>query len=212
MSKGTLGAWGSVAERDCQCYCVAERDSQCYCVPGRDCQCYCPLPPLPPSTSLSIIHKNVRLHVCCRFAAQYGLFRPAAWPFRAFVSARAVLACGPALQAGAPSLAFFTTNPFSAACRGHCQGSVCLAAAMTQQVRPPRNCPRQAHLLRIASACLSLQGVRRAGRRHWCRRLPSRMQTGRRRLRHSVPAGTMPVPHLRRLRPWLLSAAAVPLG
>ena len=167
---------------------------------------------LPPSTSLSIIHKNVRLHVCCRFAAQYGLFRPAAWPFRAFVSARAVLACGPALQAGAPSLAFFTTNPFSAACRGHCQGSVCLAAAMTQQVRPPRNCPRQAHLLRIASACLSLQGVRRAGRRHWCRRLPSRMQTGRRRLRHSVPAGTMPVPHLRRLRPWLLSAAAVPLG
>ena len=110
------------------------------------------------------------------------------------------------------ALHFFTTNPFSAACRGHCQGSVCLAAAMTQQVRPPRNCPRQAHLLRIASACLSLQGVRRAGRRHWCRRLPSRMQTGRRRLRHSVPAGTMPVPHLRRLRPWLLSAAAVPLG
>ena len=136
-----------------------------------------------PSTSLylpSIIHKNVRLHVCCRFAAQYGLFRPAAWPFRAFVSARAVWALGPALQAGAPSLAFFTTNPFSAPCRGHCQGRVCLAAAMTQQVRPPRNCPRQAHLLRIASACLSLQGVRRAGRRHWCRRLPSRMQTGRR--------------------------------
>lgn len=132
--------------------------------------------------------------------------------FLAFVSARAVLACGPALQAGAPSLAFFTTNPFSAPCRGHCQGSVCLAAAMTQQVRPPRNCPRQAHLLRIASACLSLQGVRRAGRRRWCRRLPSRMQTGRRRLRHSVPAGTVPVPHLRRRRPWLLPAAAVPLG
>ena len=45
MSKGTLGAWGSVAERYSQCYCVAERYSQCYCVTGRDSQCYCPLTP-----------------------------------------------------------------------------------------------------------------------------------------------------------------------